>query len=153
MWISLLTNWRVWGALALGILVLAVTVQTKRLHSAQAQVVAVQARFDVFVEQTKALGEAQIAKNKEIVANQERTNRETVKSANARVVDILDRYKRLLNSPAGASSGSLPAVPDTARPTDDTARDQRLLEVLRAADLQTGQLIEIQNWIKAQDRR
>lgn len=148
MWLTLLGNKWLWIALALAALTLAVTVQTKRLHSAQAQVVAVQARFDVFVEQTKAIGEAQIAKNKEAAAKQERNDRESKKSADARVAAILDRYNRLLNRPAGSGGGSLPPIPSTSRPTDDAARDQRILEVLRAADLQTATLIELQEWIR-----
>lgn len=148
MWLTLLTSKWTWIALAVAALGLTVGVQTYRLHASQARVEAVQTAFDTFKGAVEALGQAQEAKNKEIVAQQERTNRETVRSADARVAGILDRYKRLLNQPVSAGSGPVPAVPDTARPIDDAARDQRLLEVLRAADLQTGQLIELQNWVQ-----
>lgn len=152
--LTLLGNKWTWIALALGVLTLAVGVQTKRLHSAQAQVVAVQARFDVFVEQTKALGEAQIAKNKEIVAKQEKITRETENSYQRRLSLINIEYARLRDK-AGAGAGGRPLSPDAtaAKPVDDPARDAELLAVLRAAEVQTGQLIELQTWIKAQDRR
>ena len=52
----------------------------------------------------EALGQAQAARNKEIAKQQEQVNRETVKSADARVNSILDRY-RLLASKSGAMPG------------------------------------------------
>lgn len=130
----------------------AVAIQTKRLHASQSETAAVQAQFSVFVAQTKAIGEKAQADAEAKIADQKRINDETVKSYDARIGAVLDRYNKLLNKPALASAGSgaMPAVPDTASPVDDTARDQRLLEVLRAADLQTSQLIQLQEWIKAQ---
>ncbi len=113
--------------------------------------VKVEAAFELFKAEVEQVGRAQEAKTKATIANQERISNETKKSADARVAGILDRYKRMLNTDKGNSgSGQLPAVPDTTRPVDDSARDQRLLEVLRAADLQTGTLIDLQNWVKSQ---
>jgi hypothetical protein len=145
-----LYKWIAVGAVIL-LLGIAVKVQTVRLDNAKAETAQVQAKFDLFVAKVKQEGEAQIAKNKEIVSQQQRVNNETVKSADARVATIMDRYKRLLNAGTSSGPGSVPSVPDTAKPVDDTARNQRLAEVLRAAELQSAQLIELQDWVKAQD--
>lgn len=117
-------------------------------HQEHAQRIEVQAAYDVFKSGVEQLGKAQIERNKVIAITQEKVNRETVKSADARVNSILDRYNRLLNKPSDPGRGNVSSVPDTARPATDAARDSRLLEVLRAADLQTGQLIELQDWVK-----
>lgn len=127
---------------------IAIKVQTARLDTAKAEIVKVQAEYDSFVDRTAEIGLEQERKNKELMDKRKRVNDETIKSANARLADILARYNRLLNTAPGAGSGAMPGVPDTTKPIDDATRDQRLLEVLRAAEIQAGQLIELQEWIR-----
>lgn len=100
----------------------------------------------------EALGQAQAQRNRETIAQQQKVSNESAKSYQSRLDLINAEYARLRDEKAGSSRGNLPAIPDTARPTDDTARDQRLLEVLRAADQQTATLIELQGWIRALPR-
>lgn len=114
------------------------------------KLVTVQANYDNFKARVDQMGKAQEEQNKLTVANQQRVNNEAAKSADARVAAVMDRYKRVLNKPSNPGSGSLPAIPDTAKPVDDTARDQRLAEILRAAEIETGKLTDLQNWIRNQ---
>jgi len=116
-------------------------IQTKRLESTKAE-------YAAFVAQTKALGEAQIAKNKLEAAQREKVSNDRFNSLQKRYRDMSAKYDRLRGNSAG--SGAMPAVPDATRPTDDSARDQRLLDVLQHAEKQTGQLIELQTWVKEQ---
>ena len=98
--------------------------------------------------EVKRIGEEQNAKTKAEVDRQKRVSDETIKSLQSRYSGLNARYARLRQSTPGASG--LPAVPDSARPTTDAARDQRLLDVLQYADQQTQQLIELQSWVKSQ---
>ena len=116
-------------------------------HQEHATRIQIQAEYDGFKSSVAALGEAQIKHNKEIAANQEKVNRETVKSADARVNSILDRY-RMLAQQSGTRSGSVPPDAAAPKPVDDPARNAELLAILRQADLQTGQLIELQDWVR-----
>ncbi len=138
-----------WFVIPIALLCLSTAYYKHSATSEHAKGVEIQASYDNFKARVDQLGKAQEEQNKVTVANQQRITNEAAKAADARVAAVMDRYRRLLNAPANPGSGSLPPVPDTARPVDDSARDQRLLEVLRAADLQTGQLIELQEWIKA----
>ena len=119
--------------------------------SARSDYLTEKAAYSAFKGSVEALGKAQEAKNKETAAKQEKLNAASFKALQGRYADLDDRYSRLRDK-AGANPGGrpVPAIPDTARPADDSARDQRLLEVLRAADQQTAQLIELQAWIAQQ---
>ena len=146
-WASLLLNRWVIGALAMAALAVAVGVQTHRLDAAQARLTTLHAKYDLFVTEVQQIGETQIAKNKEIAAKQEKTSRETAKSYQARLNAINADYARLRGSQSADSSPTAP-VATTPAPVDDTARDSELLAVLRAAEIQTGTLIELQNWVR-----
>ena len=111
----------------------------------------VESKFTAFKTGIKDAGDkAEAARVKEI-ARQKGVNDAREKSIQARVAASNARADSLCKS-AGASAGcrSLPAVPDTTRPTDDSARDQRLLEVLRHAQGQSDTLIELQEWVRQQ---
>jgi len=127
--------------------------QTSRLDAAQQEVATVKAEYTVFKEGVRKAGEEQLARNKETVAKQEKINARAIQTLNSRYSDLDARYQRLRESAGiGAGSRPMPAVPDTARPVDDLARDSRLLEVLRAADQQTATLIELQGWVRQQSK-
>lgn len=126
------------------ILSIGLKVQTARVHSWEQ-------KYELFVAQTKAAGEAQQAKTKAAIAESERISKEKAKAYEASIADIRSKYNRLRASPG---SGAVSSVPETARPVDDAARDQRLLDVLRHAEEQAEQLMQLQNWVKenANDR-
>ena len=145
-----------YAAIAAGVVILslgiAVKVQTARLAATQQELTAEQGRFTAFKEATRTLGEAQLARNKETVAKQEKTHATAILALNRRYSDLDARYRGLRDGANHPGGSPMPAVPDTARPADDTARDLRLLEVLRAADGQTAQLIELQSWVRERGR-
>ncbi len=145
MWLTLLA--RFWWAIPIAILTATTAYYRHDAHSEHEQRVQVQAAYDVFKASVEQLGRAQEAKNKQIAANQEKTNRESAKSADARVTAVLDRY-RMLAQQSNTRSGSLPPDAAAPKPTDDSARNAELLALLRQADLQTGQLIELQRWVR-----
>jgi hypothetical protein len=120
------------------------------VRAEQATQRAIQAKFDAFVSDHKRLGlEAQ----KRAEAEKERqaqVNRERTAGYEKRLASINDAYRRLRDGRADTRGGGLSSVPDATRPPDDTARDQRLLEVLRNADEQTARLIELQRWVGEQ---
>ena len=109
------------------------------------------AEYSAFRGSVEALGKAQEAKNKETVAKQEKSHGDAIKALKGRYADIAAKYDGL-RAKAGASAGGggVSALPDTTRPTDDSARDQRLLTILEHAEKQTGQLIELQEWLRQQ---
>ena len=97
----------------------------------------------------EAAGNAQKAKNDALLKEREKRDADRLKSLQGRYADLDARYSRLRSESADPGSRGMPTVPDAARPADDTARDRRLLEVLRHADRQTAQLIELQEWARA----
>ena len=146
-----------WGAIAAGAVILglsiAVKVQTARFDASQQELATERGHFAVFKETTRKAGEAQEAKNRETIRRQEKSHATALISLQSRYSDLDARYARLRKPATGnPGSGGLPQIPDTARPADDAARNQRLLEVLRAADGQTAQLIELQQWVREQGR-
>jgi len=144
-WLTLL--YRFWYVIPILALTASTAFYRHQAHQERDSRIQIQAAYDVFKAGVEQLGEAQIKRNKELAANQEKVNRETVKSADARVNSILDRY-RLLASKSGSSGGILPPSAAAPAPVDDTARNDELLRLLRQADLQTGQLIELQEWVR-----
>ena len=133
--------------LALG---LALKIQSARLDAAQHEKAKIQAEYEVFKDGVRKAGEAQKAKNDQLLKEREKINATALKTLQNRYSSLDARYQRLRQSAGHSSASPMPAVPDTARPVDDAARDSRLLEVLRAADQQTAQLIELQKWVRAQ---
>lgn len=123
------------------ILGMAVKVQTARLDSVKKQY----ADYRATVE---AIGRAQEAKNKAEIEQRKKVTDARIYSLQKRLNDTTDKFNRLRES----GSGQVPAVPDTARPVDDTARDSRLLDVLQHAQKQTDQLIELQGWVREQQQ-
>ena len=81
--------------------------QTRRLHSAQAQVVAVQARFDAFTEQVDTLGKAQEAKNKEKESQDAKAIRDAVTGRDI----ALNSLRNEINRASGRPASLTPAAP------------------------------------------
>jgi predicted phage gp36 major capsid-like protein len=108
----------------------------------------IEGEYEAFKEQTKKLREEAEAKNEALLKQRERIANERIKSLGKRTADAIARADRLCKS-AGLSAGcsALPAIPDATRPVDDTARDQRLLAVLRHAQNTVDQLVELQAWV------
>ena len=113
----------------------------------------IEGEYTAFKMETKRIGEAAEKANREILAKRERIANERIKNLSKRAADASARADRLCKS-AGLSAGcrALPAVPDTARPVDDTGFNQRLLEVLRHAQTVADQLAELQAWISDQQK-
>ena len=145
MWITLLA--RFWYLIPIALLTASTGWYRHEAAQEHAQRIQIAAEYQSFISQVDALGKAQEARNRETLAQQEKVNRETVKSADARVTSILDRY-RLLAQQTNTRGGSVPPDAAAPKPVNDPARDAELLTVLRQAEIQTGQLIELQGWIK-----
>lgn len=99
-----------------------------------------------------ALGTAQATRNRETIAQQQKVSNEAAKSYQSRLDAINFAYGRLRDEKAQLGSRPMPPDATAARPTNDASRDAELSAVLRQAEIQTGQLIELQNWIKALPR-
>ena len=137
--------------IAAGIFALAAWGLWHALGNAQEALATVRGEYSAFRTGVERIGRDQEARNKETAAKQEKISHERYKSLQDRYSALDARYRGLRDSAgSGAGSSPMPAVPDTARPVDDSARDTRLLEVLRSSDRQTAQLIELQNWIRSQ---
>jgi len=107
--------------------------------------------YEAFKGEVQRLGEVALEENAKILKNRERIANERIKSLAARIAAATARADRLCKSAGlGAGCSALPPVPGTARPVDDTARDQRLLAVLRHAQDTTDRLTELQTWVDSQ---
>lgn len=96
-----------------------------------------------------ALGKAQEARNRETIARQQKVTDDAAKSYQSRLDIINAQYARLRDEKAAGNRSPMPAIPPTSIPTDDAARDQRLLDVLERAQVETAKLIELQEWVRA----
>ena len=106
--------------------------------------------YAAFVAETKRLGEEAQKKAAAEIERQKEVTKERSASYEKRLASINAAYRGLRDGRADSGGSPMPAVPDTARPTDDGARDNRLLDLLQHAEKQTGQLIELQEWVREQ---
>ena len=106
--------------------------------------------YEAFRLEAERLGSEAEKRNKRTLEERERNANERIKSLGLRVADATARADRLCKS-AGLSAGcrSLPPVPSTTRPTDDTGFNERLLEVLRHAQEVSDRLAELQEWVRS----
>ena len=113
----------------------------------------VQGEYEAFKEQTKLLGEEAEKRNQKTLAERERIANERIASLGKRAADARARADGLCKS-AGLSAGcsALPAIPETSRPVDDSAHNQRLVQLLRHAQEVTDRLVELQLWVAAQQQ-
>jgi hypothetical protein len=142
-----------WAVLGMGTVVLILgtmlKVQAARLDDAIEDKARITGEFNQFKTEVRRAGEAQIAEN-------ERQRKEDERIANERYNSLLARYNAIdakfngMRDNGNSGSRSVSSVPETTRPVDDAARDSRLLEVLRHAEKQTAQLIELQEWVRQQ---
>lgn len=145
-----------WVLIGLGIvvvgLVIALQVQSARLEREQEAHAITTAAYQTFKAGVKLLGDEAKAKTEAEIKRQEQVNQERSAGYEKRIAAINESYRRLRDNRVGSRGRELSAIPDTARPADDAARDSRLLEVLRAADEQTARLIELQRWVSEQGK-
>ena len=111
----------------------------------------IQGEYEAFKTGVETLGKEAETKRLAELERQKRSHDASLKSLEIRLASAHARADELCKS-AGLSSGcsSLPVIPDTARPADDKARDQRLLAVLRNAQDTADRLAELQLWLMAQ---
>src|SRR3972149_4004646 len=104
----------------------------------------VQGEYEAFKEQPRLLGEEAEKRNQQTLAERERIANERIASLGKRAADARARADGLCKS-AGLSAGcrALSAVPDATRPVDDSAHNQRLVELLRHAQEITDRLAEL----------
>ena len=113
----------------------------------------IEGEYEAFKTGVKTLGEEAEAKRLAELQRQRKSHDESVESLEKRVVAARARADKLCKSAGlGAGCRALPAVPDTARPVDDTGFNERLLEVLRHAQEITDRLTELQLWVAAQQQ-
>ena len=110
----------------------------------------IEGEYEAFKEGTRKLGEEAEARNKKTLTERERIANERIKSLGARAAVSAARADRLCKS-AGLSAGcsALPSIPSTTRPVDDSAHNQRLVELLRHAQEIADKLAELQEWVRA----
>ena len=103
--------------------------------------------YEAFKENTRIAGRKALKELDDEIKRQKKVSDASIKSLEARAAASRARADGVCKS-AGLSAGcrELPAIPDTARPADDTTRNQRLLEVLRHAQDVADKLIELQEF-------
>ena len=139
-----------WGAIAAGAVILglgiAVKVQTSRLTTSKAETVAVQSKFDAFVAQAKAIGDAQNAKAKAIeVIDKQRKEKADYDNAKAQrdLAGVYAAYRSLRDSRTNPGSGILPAAaPGAANPAVAAFDRSGLDRALQSFDSGVTGLIE-----------
>jgi len=132
---------RFWWAIPIAILTATTAFYKHEAQSNHDQLISFQSAVSAVAEQATI-------RNREIIAKQQKVSSESAKSYETRLALINAEYSRLRDQKANGGSRPMPAVPDTARPVDDTARDNRLAEVLRAAEVETAKLEALQGWIR-----
>lgn len=139
------------GIVLIGLLSVSLTTVGWLYNGALKEKARIEAEYEVFKQEVKRLGERAEKERLEELARQRRVHDERLKSLEKRLADSRLRADGLCKS-AGLSAGcrSLPPVPSTTRPVDDTGFNERLLEVLRNAQEVSDRLTELQLWVSAQ---
>ncbi len=139
--------------IALGIALLAATILGKLLFSEKEAHAKTRGEYAAFVAGVEKLGKEQEARNEQELKRREKVNNATVQSYKARTDAARARADSLCQSAGlGAGCRDLSAVPSSARPANDSERDQRLLTVLQHAQQQAEQLKALQEWVRSQER-
>lgn len=135
----------------IGVLAAAVLIGGKLLFSSYEENARIEGEYTAFREGVKKKGDEAEKKRKDTEATQKEVDRERTASLEKRVAANRIRADGLCKS-AGLSAGcrDLSGVPESTRPADAAARDQRLLEVLRHSQDQADRLIELQEWARQQ---
>ena len=120
-----------------------------RLGAAHKETARVTGEFTAFKEGVRKAGKKAEDEKAEALKVQKEAHDAALKNLSDRHYALGVKYAGLLDRTGSPGGSVVPAVPDTARPVDDTARDRRLLEVLRVAEIQTIQLIGWIEWAEA----
>lgn len=123
-----------------------------RAEKAEAQKKATQAKFDAFVADTKRLGQEAQKKSDREMERQKGVSNAKIKSLEGRIAATRAQFAKLRDGRSGSGSGDLPPVPIAAKPVDDSARDNQLRAVLQHAQEQADRLIELQSWVREQEK-
>lgn len=136
-------------AIALAVMTLATVAAANWARTETEKRAKIEGQFTAFKAETKRLGDEAKDKADKERDRQARENANAQKRLEARIAAANARADGLCKR-AGLSAGcrDLPPVPDTARPTDDAAHNQRLVELLRHAQAVTDRLIELQEWAR-----
>lgn len=153
-----------WKEIAVGGVVLALAlgfwVRGQRIETLEARLDAERARYEQQVSDyraayDKARADAVEAARK-VETEQERITHEVSADYQARLADVRARYSRLLAEanadPRDAGKADLPGVSDAAGGITCSSDNNRLLEVIYAADENTIKLIALQNWVTEQQK-
>lgn len=135
-------------AIALAIATVACLGLWNRLGAAHKEIAKVTGQFEAFKTGVADAGKKAEADKAKALKDQKEIHDAIVKDWSARHYALGVKFAGLRNG-AGASAGSsdVPPAPETARPTDDVTRDNRLLDLLQHAEITTLKLIELQAYV------
>jgi hypothetical protein len=137
-------------SIALGVSMLAGIGLWNALGSANKEKARIAGEYEAFKVGVENIGKQAEKDKAAALKNQKEAYDGTIKNWTFRHQQLAAKYERLRNAAGNSSSGSgVQPVPGTTRPADDAARDNRLREVLRIAEVQTLQLILWQEWAEA----
>ena len=139
------------GAILIGFLSIALGTVSWLYNGALKEKARIEGEYEAFRDGVKRLGEKAEKDRLAELARQRSIHDERLKSLEKRLALSRSRADGLCKS-AGLSAGcsSLPPVPPTSRPVDDSAYNQRLVDLLRHAQEVTDRLIELQLWVSSQ---
>ena len=119
------------------------------LGAAHKETARVQGEFAQFKAGVAKIGEDAKKDKAAALKVQQEAHNAIVKNWSERHNHLGVKFELMRKLAGDTGGGGVPTVPDTARPVDDKARDQRLLEVLRVAEVQTLNLVLWQEWAEA----
>lgn len=144
------------AAIAAGVIIagltIALKVQSDRLDGEQEAHGRTKAAYAGFVAETKRIGEEAQKKATAEIERQKQVTKERTASYEKRLASINAAYRSLRGQRADSGGSPVPAVPTGTITVDDASSRDRLLEVLYHADRNTSQLIELQDWLRAQGK-
>lgn len=135
--------------ITIGVLLVALGATSWLLDSARKDLATEKGLFEAFKSGVEKAGKKAEEDKATALKLQKENYDASIKSWTERHYHLGVKYELLRKSAGDTRSGDLPTVPDTTIPVDDTAQRNRLLEVLRAADVQVIQLIGLQDWVRA----
>jgi len=129
---------------------IALKVQSARLASEKEEHAATKAAFSGFKAEVERLGKEAREKVEAEKKRQADVNRKASESYEKRIAAVTDVYRRLRDQRVSPGASPVPPLPAAPIATASSADSDQLLSVLEAADRQTQQLIELQEWVKSQ---
>ena len=139
------------GIILIGLLSAALGTMSWLYNGALKEKARVEGEYESFKDGVRRIGERAEKERLAELARQRSIHDERLKSLEKRLAASRSRADGLCKS-AGLSAGcsSLPPIPSTSRPVDDSAYNQRLVSLLRHAQEVTDRLVELQLWVSSQ---